>query len=502
MQVEQFWQYWKVREDPFRAEEARHDPVLTRLLASDVTHPDFQKVYGDPTAPSAAVVFGEKGSGKTALRLLLEKRLSDHNQKNPGNRVWVVAYDDLNPVLDRFMHTLRPALKRDDQPLDHFRLADHQDAILSQIVTGLIDALIDGSPVLPKDARKSIRRMGRARRVDFGILASLYDQPRTGNALSRWGSISRLLRLSWLPTLAASKWIGLLMALTAAVIALASWIGKGGMSGLHLAMVGLSIAASVLLLGHWAWHSLRLWSISRRIVKELRVIDRPVPLVRTALAELSARELSAVPLPSANDQDTRYQLIDRLLGVLQAIGFSGVIVLIDRIDEPAIVNGDARKMKSLIWPMFNNKFLQQNRVGVKLLLPGDLRHLLWREEVDFFQRARLDKQNMIERLVWSGPTLYDVCSKRLSICREAEAESITLTDLFDTDVTRQELIDALEQMRQPRDCFKFLYQLIQEHCANVTAEQPTWKIPRITLNHVRKLQSQRVQDLSRGLAPA
>lgn len=502
MQVEQFWQYWKVREDPFRAEEARHDPVLTRLLAADVTHPDFQKVYGDPSAPSAAVVFGEKGSGKTALRLLLEKRLADHNEKHPDHRVWVVGYDDLNPVLDRFMHTLRPALKRDDQPLDHFRLADHQDAILSQIVTGLIDSLITPSPPLPRDARKLARKMGRARRVDFGLLAALYDQPRTGNALSRWHALSRMLRLSWLPTLAASKWIGLLMLLIAAIVWLVGWMQKEGMSGLHLAMVGLSIAAAVMLLGHWAWHSLRLWTISRKLVKELRVIDRPAPLIRSALAEISAREMASIPLPSAADQDTRYQLTDRLLGVMEAIGVKGVIVLIDRIDEPVIVNGDPRKMKSLIWPMFNNKFLQQNRVGLKLLLPGDLRHLLWREEVDFFQRARLDKQNMIERLVWSGPTLYDVCSKRLSICREPASEPITLTDLFDSDVTRQDLIDALEQMRQPRDCFKFLYQLIQEHCANVTAEQPSWKIPRITLNHVRKMQSQRVQDLSRGLAPA
>ena len=164
-------------------------------------------------------------------------------------------------------------------------------------------------------------------------------------------------------------------------------------------------------------------------------------------------------------------------------------------------------MRSVIWPMLSNKFLQQDGVGVKLLLPVELRHMLHREDADFFQRARLDKQHLIDRLVWSGTTLYDLCSARLNACRAGStsgggSEPIALTDLFEQDVTRQDLIDALDQMMQPRDAFKFLYAVIQEHCRMVSQDEADYLIPRLTLESVRRQQAQRVQDLGRGMTPS
>ena len=69
-------------------------------------------------------------------------------------------------------------------------------------------------------------------------------------------------------------------------------------------------------------------------------------------------------------------------------------------------------------------------------------------------------------------------------------------------VTRQDVVDALDQMQQPRDAFKLLYRCVQEHCSNVTDEAPEWRIPRLTLEHVRKEQAERVQQLFRGVRPA
>ena len=96
-----------------------------------------------------------------------------------------------------------------------------------------------------------------------------------------------------------------------------------------------------------------------------------------------------------------------------------MLVLVDRVDEPTLINGEPERMRALVWPLLNNKFLQQDRVGVKLLLPLDLRYLLNRETSDFFREARLDKQNLIERLIWSGSVLYDLCTARLNACRQA-----------------------------------------------------------------------------------
>ena len=62
---------------------------------------------------------------------------------------------------------------------------------------------------------------------------------------------------------------------------------------------------------------------------------------------------------------------------------------------------------------------------------------------------------------------------------------MTLLDLFESDVALRDLVDALDQMHQPRDAFKFLYQCIAEHCSNVTAEEGQWRVPRLVLEMVR-----------------
>jgi hypothetical protein len=172
------------------------------------------------------------------------------------------------------------------------------------------------------------------------------------------------------------------------------------------------------------------------------------------------------------------------------------------VDEPALVNGQPGKMRAIVWPMLNNKFLQQDGIGFKLLLPIELGHLLRREDEDFFQKARLDKQNMVDRLVWSGATLYDICTNRLTGCLEEDSSVSKLTDIFEGDVTPHDISEALDQMKQPRDAFKFMYHVIQEHCLNSSDSDPHWHIPKSVLDQIRKQESQRVQDLYRGLTPA
>lgn len=69
-------------------------------------------------------------------------------------------------------------------------------------------------------------------------------------------------------------------------------------------------------------------------------------------------------------------------------------------------------------------------------------------------------------------------------------------------MTRQDLVDALEQMHQPRDAFKFLYACLNEHCSNVTSQEQSFRVPRLVLESVRRQQAERVQQLYRGIGPA
>ncbi|MEX2387087.1 MAG: hypothetical protein WD534_04335 [Phycisphaeraceae bacterium] len=513
MNIDSFLAHHQLKENPFGAEEARHDPVFDRIADAPAKHPDFPKILGRIDRPGTAVAFGEKGSGKTAIRLLMARHIAEHNRDHADARVLVVPYDDFNPVIDNLLRTGR---QHEEKALAKLRLADHQDAILSLAVTQLNDALLnqtarDEEPVhLPagdgKERDRFLKKLPGQTRLDWALLTALYDQPRTGNLLSRWQRIRSKLRLTWRLPLSVARHGATVATVVAAALGLWLYLASDVPGWLAVA-VGLAIAAAVLLWGYWLWRQANLWWLARKVRQAMPAIRRSPSELRQMLADLGPGVVSRqpLPMPEGGATDARYQLTRRLLDVLGALDYVGMVVLVDRVDEPTAVSGNPDRMKALVWPMFDNKFLQQERVGVKLLLPVELRHMLHRESAAFFQEARLDKQNMVDRLTWSGATLYDLCSTRLRACRSADAEAegtLALTDLFDQDVSREMLVDALDQMHQPRDAFKFLYSVIQEHCRMVPEEQARYTIPRLTLESVRRTQSQRVQELYRGLTPA
>lgn len=593
MKIESFLAHHGLTQNPFEAEEARHDPVFGRLCQSDTSHPDFHKVLGQIDRPSTAVVFGEKGTGKTAIRLLIGKRVAEHNAQCTDHRTLLVAYDDLNPVLDRLierhrqrMGAHRAARTSVEKILDTVRLEDHQDAILSLAVTRLVDGLLDEgstssdqSVLVPEKIGKRLKKLPRPQRVDIAVLAALYDQPRSGSVLHRWQRLRSRLKLGWIAPIAIQRLLAIMAGVVAAGLVISKYLFYSD-SKWMLPLAGVALVGAVVLLAAWAWRHFKLWRLCRKVHREMLSVPRSVADLRLMLMHMRPADLVNHPWPVsgsksiegpgrhdpvAGNQDNRYQLTDRLLCILESLGYVGMMVLVDRVDEPAAVSGQPDRMRSIIWPMLDNKYLQQRGVGFKLLLPIELRHLLHRESTSFFQEARMDKQNMIDRLSWSGATLYDLCTSRLRACQnqqesaltegeddyqavdaqenhaadhlgvpaptpadgastaptDAEADgqessfaafseraggsiakTIGLADLFDDEVTHDMLVDALDQMHQPRDAFKFLYNVLQEHCLTVPDERACYKIPRLTLDSVRRQQSQRVQELYRGLAPA
>ncbi|MHC4932665.1 MAG: hypothetical protein ACYTGV_10805 [Planctomycetota bacterium] len=521
MDVERFLSHHGITENPFGAEEARHDPVFERLTGRDGrSHPEFTKILGCVDRPQSSVVFGEKGSGKTALRLMMGKAVAEHNEGQPGRRTLLVPYDDFNPVLDlvaRNRSRSSSRVARDpDRLLAAFRLEDHQDAILARGVSKLVDALLgetggEEPMTLPAHFQERLTRLPRRRRVDIAVLAALYDTPRGGaDLLERWRRLRKRLRLGWrLPfvflgmaaVLLSVVAVGLLLAPTAVdffrleSVSVPDWL---------LPAAGVAAAAAILLWGVWLWRRIRIWGLSRRILKAGPALDRSRAQLRRVLRDLKPadRAYQPWPRPGGDGTNARYELTQKLLGVLEGFDHKGIIVLVDRVDEPTIISGRPERMRRFIWPMLDSKYLQQDQIGVKLLLPLDLRYLIQKEDAAFFEAARLDKQNLVDRLAWSGATLYDLCTDRLRACRDEGDDEIHLTALFDQDVPRETLVEALGQMGQPRDAFKLLYAVIREHCQISTAEEAVYRIPRLTLEAVRRKQVQRIQELRQGLAPA
>jgi hypothetical protein len=505
MNIATFLGHYQLTENPFRAEEARHDSVFARVETA-CHHPDYEKIRGDFARPATAIVFGERGSGKTAIRLQIEDELAAHNAAHPAERCLPIIYDELNPVLDRFSRAVGKGNAAD--AVKDIRLVDHIDAMMSAIVPRLVDQALgdargDSGLQLGEHARRGFRELDSTGRQDFITLQMCYDRPAA--AASRTSRLKRAIRFHSFSGLGLLKWLaGFMFLLCAAATAYVLLWKPQEQLWLWYGAIGVTALLTLMALGRWGWMWMKTNGIARDLSRRLRVVDRPTESFRESLRSASLNDLQRMGLPRSDDDDFRYAMFGRLLNVIRSFGYRTVLVLVDRVDEPTLINGEPERMRALVWPLLNNKFLQQDRVGVKLLLPLDLRYLLNRETSDFFREARLDKQNLIERLTWSGAVLYDLCTARLNACRSPQGDGgkVALRDLFDDSVTTQDLVDALDQMQQPRDAFKFVYALIQEHCANVPDERAEFKIPRPVLDTIRKQQVERMSGMLRGVRPA
>ncbi|MDY0165758.1 MAG: hypothetical protein RBS80_04395 [Thermoguttaceae bacterium] len=494
MKVQQFLEHHGIASNPFADEDAQTDLVFKAGCIRSTHHPTWDKVYGDPAEPATTVVFGEKGSGKTAMGLQIVRHLADHNGDHPDAQVFVVAYDDFNPFLDRFRDRFfGRRRKRVDRLLQQWRLWDHMDAMLSLAVTQLIDRLLE-----VKQARHPAARdeplpgdsLDAGQKRDVMLLAACYDQSTSENLVERWNALRRKLGFStW-----RSKWdlgVGGLVTLCVLVLIVVA----GGWSWLGTVWPYLAIAAG--------WMP-RLWRLGKmhwmawKIVRNTRVLNHNTHFVRKVLCQMTTGQLVGQPIPTEQRSDDRYELLEKLQSVLRALRFGGIVVLVDRVDEPYLINGSTPLMRALVWPILDNKLLKHAGIGIKLLLPSELERLIDREDREFHQRARLDKQNLIRSLDWTGQSLYDVASARVKACA-ADGASPTVTDLFEPAIDRKRLMDAFGSLRVPRNLFKFMYRLITTHCNAHTDESPVWQISGESFQSVLALYQRDQDAFDRGV---
>ncbi len=485
MKVQEFLEHHGIAGNPFAEEDAQTDAVFKRDCLETTFHPAWDKILGSPADPSTAIVFGEKGSGKTALKLQMVRQFERHNEGHPDARTFVVLYDDFNPFLDRFVSRVGGS-RSVERALAHWKLWDHMDAILSLAVTQLVTSLIEG---------RQPQRITRPQARDLALLAACYDQStaeafpvrwrrlkhRTGYH-GRFGGWPRLLGFAATAALAVALVVG-------ASLGRLDWAA----SWWPWAILGAAWLPAGLrrLKSHW-----RAW----RIVGSMRTGNRTAGQLARALAAMPEVDLAGQPLPAHARSDDRYELFAKFQGLLAALGWSGMVVIVDRLDEPHLINGSAERMRLVIWPLLDNKFLKSPGLGFKLLLPEELYRFIEREDEQFNQRARLDKQNLVPSLEWSGETLYDIASTRVKSASVGDPPA-TLGALFDDSVDERRLIDGLRSLRVPRQLFKFLYRLLVAHCHAHTAERPVYRIP-IERFETTLAVFRRDQDaFDRGLAP-
>jgi hypothetical protein len=349
------------------------------------------------------------------------------------------------------------------------------DAILSVAVTGLIDRVLETrQPSALVDAeinRQAVDGLDRDPARDLLLLAACYDQSTATTFKDRWTALRKRLRFTtwW------AKWpLALGIVWTLATLGLMLGLAIGGHASL-LQPLWLYLILAVLGFLPWCWKWWKCFWRSRRILRQMRLSNRDRQSLRRVLMQFTWSELVSQPLPDKDSTDDRYEMLMKLQALLQMLGFRGIIVLVDRLDEPHLINGSAELMKALLWPMLDNKFLKHPGLGLKIMAPVELTRFIDREEREFYQRARLDKQNMVSSFEWTGEALYDVANARLAACA-IQGSSPTLREFIDESVSDRRIIETLRRLRTPRHLFKFLYRMFVTHCNAHVEGEPVWKV--------------------------
>lgn len=488
MRTDQFLAHHGVTRNPFAEEDAQTDQVF-KALCVEVHHPAWDKVYGDPADPATSLVFGEKGAGKTAMRLQIADSIRRHNDTAPeGEAIWLVEYDDFNPLLDRFADRLPARKGRDaEHVLAEWKLWDHMDGVLSIAVTDLIDRLLDKTRL----DRRAAKKLDPSQRRDLMLLAAFYDDSTGAPQSERW---KRLRRVVGYPSWRATGWFLIGLAVTAAIFG--AIIYQQAWDWLRWPWTYVGVAAGwIPWISKWVARKF----LARGVGANVRVLRRDRGALTGSLMRVRARDLDNQPIPNRRRTDDRYELLGKLLGVLETLGYGGVMVLVDRVDEPHLLEGRVEAIRDFVWSMLDNKFLRQPGLGFKLLLPAELLEHLNREDRDFHQRARLDKQNVVPSLDWTADSLTDLANARLAACSDGEATP-TVRDLIDPAVSDQRIADALRSLRTPRHLFKFLFRLISTHCNEHTEQDPSWQVEPQTFEAVLAVYAREQASIDRGLS--
>ncbi len=474
MTEQEFLDHHRLARNPFADEDAQTDAVFKDGCIAESRHPAWSKVYGDPSEPATALVLGSKGAGKTAMRLQMTRSLQEHNLQNKDRRVFFVQYDDFNKYLGPLQQSLSSLVRGNpDKVLAALQVSDHIDALLSEASTTLVDQILkpsEASVVKGLEADKEVlEKLDLSQRRDLLLLAACFDQSRYGSFSERMKQLRRSLKFSNWPTW---NWIFAGACGTFLILVVSAILYRSNVS-VQWILITLLAGTTISWLPYAARYFGHLWK-ARQVARSVRIARRDVRTLCRALMQIPSRELAGQPIPTTRGSDQRYSMLEKLQSILRTLGFHGIVVFVDRVDEPEIINGRAERMRALVWPMLDNKLLKHPGLGIKLLLPNDLQYFLDRETREFNERARLDKQNFIGNFDWTGEALFDVSVSRMKACSSGNRTSPL--DLLDDRIIESRLLSAMQSLRTPRNLFRFLYRLISEHCKSHRSSEPSYKI--------------------------
>ncbi len=459
---------WGLQEAPFLHDDADRDPLLDRVDRWAV-HGAFERLHRGPEAGPSALVFGLRGSGKSALR----RRIGEAKRGPFGPLV--VELTELDPWLEELGRRRGP----DHLPTE----TDALDLLLSSAAWVL-------TPELARDPRR-LRALGRRQRARLLALLAVMTPDHDGQRARHLGRLLAGRRAKALRVVAGS--LGALTALSPLAI-LQGLLPGVGLEPWVLAAAGGATLGSTALLPLALRRLVR--GRARRTATEVGVVAADQRLVARAFAALLPGSLGRGGDPVA----LRLGWLRELVGSLRAMGWSGLQLLVDRVDESRALDGDPRRMRALLQPLVTGRASEQDGVGVQAFLPVELRPMARPRQVSRLLHSDFEKRGQVEELRWSGQQLLDLVDRRLAAAARGPAPRAV--DLVGATIHPTELRDTLDVLGTPRLAFGFLRELLDAHLerlpSQLEATSPAWAVERGTYERCRAAWSDRAATLRRG----
>ncbi|MDP8243434.1 MAG: hypothetical protein P9L94_05075 [Candidatus Hinthialibacter antarcticus] len=483
----QVWrEYWGLLEDPFTCEDADKDGVLPDVDPNAV-HWSFDRLYGTPRMPAPAIIFGEKGSGKSALRLMMRRKVEKHNQDKPDEKLFLIEYIDFNNYLSHFRRAI--GARNDEQAAERvmkrWGVAEHLDCLLSLGVSKLVDE------VLPSESPRD--KLNHKQRAYLALMASIYydSSQRTQmeavhQLISRLGLGSLRPYFYWMLTILMT-----VASFFLAALPIAANVNRAAEQS-PMPVLPFLIGGGVLLAGAWLPFMYYTWmssSFAARADRAVKSLPRNSAALNELLKRLPLKERREYTIPRGSDEAGRYQLLQRFIEILHAFGYKGVYVLLDRIDEPSLISGREDSMRKFVESLLDIKLLQFPDMGLKLFLPIEMDEIHRNATPEQLKKMRLDKSNLVPELKWTGQELYEIANQRVKSCVKPDGRIQGLADIFGDDFDFAYLKETLHNLGTPRYAFGFLSTLFSEYTKNLPNElgdgDPRWQISRAHFDVVK-----------------
>ncbi|QDV09133.1 hypothetical protein Poly30_46900 [Planctomycetes bacterium Poly30] len=494
--------HWALDEDPFVQEDADKDTVLARV-PMEAVHSSFDRLYGSTDSPGPGIVFGEKGSGKSSLRLAMKRRL----ENDADARALYVEYIEFDSFLTeaRKADRLPPnGQKTPRRVVERYLLADHIDAMLSLGVSKLADEIADGK-------HPSASSMSPKHKASLVALTGLYyrSDERSGDEIDR--GLRRVLKQP-----SGRSFLTKLVIFLAAVAGVA--VGGAAIadsfnvelpfevqeSGQWRVLGGILLSAAGLL----AWiPGLVAQRRASKATKAVRVVPRDPDPLAALLLRIPSSVRRDLALPEGPAVGTRLVLLQRFIAILHDVGYRSFWVLMDRIDEATVLSGRADLMRPFVESLLEHRLLQFEGMALKLFLPIELSRLYLGASPDALKSMRLDKASSIPELRWTGQELSQVAAQRLRAVRPdgtpLEEPGARLMDFFAEEIDENQVRETLSELGTPRLAFGFLGALMAEHARELSddlpQDDPAWRIPQRRFEILRASWLDRARGLRRAL---